>query len=445
MEVALNGRCSVLVRKAKESAVLYALVASSFLLIPRGVIAQARSTPRVLIVSEMGLSAPGAVMAIQEIRSVLAERPEFQTEFYTESLETPFFTDEASQLELRAWYVHKYRNLKLDAIVAAGPAAIKFLMATHEGVFRDVPIVICCSTEEQAGWPQLDSRFTGTWILAEPAETLDAALRLLPGTRHVAVVGGSAVWDRGIEDIFKSSLQPYADKLDISYLIGLDMGTLLDRVKHLPSHTVILYTSIWQDGAGRQFINATNALPMVTGAANAPVFGLSDTYLGRGVVGGYVVSYAEQGKVAGRIVVELLQGKGPRDIPIAEGPNEYVFDWRALKKWGADERNLPAGSVVLYRVPTIWEQYRWELTAGFAALIALACLSGYLLVERRLRMRVQEEQLQLTGRLISAQEDERSRLARELHDDFSQRWQCLPSVWNGRQKPFQNPLLSGGS
>ena len=41
------------------------------------------------------------------------------------------------------------------------------------------------------------------------------------------------------------------------------------------------------------------------------------------------------------------------------------------------------------------------------------------------RRPTEEERLELSGRLIRAQEDERSRLARELHDDFSQRLAVL--------------------
>lgn len=41
------------------------------------------------------------------------------------------------------------------------------------------------------------------------------------------------------------------------------------------------------------------------------------------------------------------------------------------------------------------------------------------------RKTTEEERLELSGRLIRAQEDERSRLARELHDDFSQRLAVL--------------------
>jgi signal transduction histidine kinase len=41
------------------------------------------------------------------------------------------------------------------------------------------------------------------------------------------------------------------------------------------------------------------------------------------------------------------------------------------------------------------------------------------------RKRVEEERLELSGRLIDLQETERSRLARELHDDFNQRLAVL--------------------
>ena len=51
---------------------------------------------------------------------------------------------------------------------------------------------------------------------------------------------------------------------------------------------------------------------MVASAANAPVFGMSDTYLGHGIVGGDLMNFGEQGKVTARIVSELLDGKKAR-------------------------------------------------------------------------------------------------------------------------------------
>ena len=62
------------------------------------------------------------------------------------------------------------------------------------------------------------------------------------------------------------------------------------------------------------------------------------------------------------------------------------------------------------------------------ALVIIAGLSGLVFYLQRSRNRLRvatERQLQLSGMLINAQERERSRLASELHDDFSQRLALL--------------------
>jgi len=164
---------------------------------------------------------------------------------------------------------------------------------------------------------------------------------------------------------------------------------------------------------------------MIAGAANAPVFGISDTQLGHGIVGGFVVSFEEQGKIVGRDALEILAGKPPQDIPIVHGPSLYLFDWRELQRWKLDESRLPAGSTVLFRQPTLWEQYRRTLLIGLLVLASLSLLTIYLLFERKQLHAARNEQMHLSGMLINAQEDERARLASELHDDFSQRLAVL--------------------
>ncbi len=164
---------------------------------------------------------------------------------------------------------------------------------------------------------------------------------------------------------------------------------------------------------------------MIADAANAPVFGIADTYLGHGIVGGFVVSAEEQGKIMGRDAVEILGGKPPQDIPIVHGPNFYLFDWRELQRWKLDESRLPAGSTVLFRQPTLWEKYSRTLLIGLLVLASLSLLTIYLLFERKRLHAARNEQMRLSGMLINAQEDERARVASELHDDFSQRLAML--------------------
>jgi signal transduction histidine kinase len=109
-------------------------------------------------------------------------------------------------------------------------------------------------------------------------------------------------------------------------------------------------------------------------------------------------------------------------------------DWRQLRRWNISEARVPAGTRVLFREPTVWDQYRAYVLGALALLVAQSALIGGLLVQRS-RRRLAEERLvasqvtlrasydqisDLGGRLLQAQDDERARIARDLHDDVGQ-------------------------
>jgi hypothetical protein len=84
------------------------------------------------------------------------------------------------------------------------------------------------------------------------------------------------------------------------------------------------------------------------------------------------------------VAVRILGGETPGNIkapPIGSGTPKY--DWRELQRWNISESQLPRGSEVLFRVPSVWEHYRPQLTAGLAAILLQAGIIALLLVERR--------------------------------------------------------------
>ena len=277
-------------------------------------------------------------------------------------------------------------------IIAAGPTPIQFMIDLHSKYFDDVPVVICCSYQQVPDVLKRDPDFTGTWLVPDPAKTLDVALQLQPDTKQVIVINGSLARDRQAENIIRRSLQKYETKIQFTYLNNFSMASLLTQIRDTPRHTIILFGSVSQDATGHHFISATQSLPMVIAAANAPVFTLADTLVGQGSVGGYVISYAEQGRVAAGLAMRVLTGEKPRDIPFVAGKGVYLFDWKALKRWGLKERALPAGSVLLNRPPTLWAAYGRYV--GFGIFLFLA--ESFLILEllrRRARERAAERQL----------------------------------------------------
>ncbi len=385
LRCARRSRCGPVIRDARV------VVAALLLcLLPGTSATPVRQVRRVLIFYELGLSSPAVSLLDQEIRTALENSP-FQIELYREYLDTTLFPDPATQKEFGDWYIHKYRDRKPDLIITLGPSPLRYILGVHERAFGDIPIVFGGTSEQQIGYLKLDQHFTGVWEKFEPVKTLDVALGIQPGTKHVVVVGGTSSYDRSLEAIFRESLHPYEERLDITYDTDLDMPTLLERLKALPPKTIVLYSNFERDAAGTPFIAASQADPMIASAANAPIFTPTDVDWGHGEVGGDVQSFDAEGKLIGTITQAILNGKKPEDIPVVRGANVYMFDWRALKRWGLSEKNLPAGSIVLNRPPSFWEVYKRYILAGIFVLLAQSFAIFALLWQRSRRRRTETE------------------------------------------------------
>jgi PAS domain S-box-containing protein len=120
-------------------------------------------------------------------------------------------------------------------------------------------------------------------------------------------------------------------------------------------------------------------------------------------VGGRLISLEDSGRQAAQVALRLLRGEKAGTIkpPAPEGVR-LVYDWRELRRWGISPASLPAGSEVRFRVPTFWEQYKWQLIGIHAVCVIEGILIFALLRNRRRLRRTQRELRQSEERLSLA-------------------------------------------
>jgi PAS domain S-box-containing protein len=352
---------------------------------------QVKETRRVLILNDLGITAsPGFAEIEQALWAGLQKSP-YHIELYQENLELTLFPDEVYQRRFREEFFQKYSDRKPDAIIAAGPDSLKFIAESNESFLRDTPIIFCAILGQIPDRLRPDMHFTGVLARLRPEETLRVALRLLPSTKHVVVTGGMGKFDYRWEAIAKQSFHEYESKLDFMYLTDLSMPTLLERLRKLPNNTIVYHTAITQDAAGERFIDSADAVPLVASAANAPVFVMDDVDLNGGTVGGNLVNWAADARVAAGMAVRVLNGERPQDIPVVTSNNAYLFDWRALKRWGLKEKDLPPGSIVLNRQLSIWDSYKWYIIGATSLILLETALIVGLLWQRHRRRKAETE------------------------------------------------------
>lgn len=327
----------------------------------------------VLVLYEAGTAYPGINMVDQGLRTAL-DTSHGRLEVYREYMETILFPDPADQERFREYYIRKYRERQPDVIITVGPSALKFMIETHENAFPGVPIVFCVPYWVPSTLTVLDGHFTGVLNDISADKTIQAAVRLQPGTKHIVVVGGTSFNDIQVENVIKEQLRLYEGNFDISYLTNLTMPDIQERLHQLPNHTIVLYCCMTRDAQGNRFAAGGDALSKVATASNAPVFGMFDSFIHHGIVGGQVSSFFRQGKIAGGLTMRILNGEKPQDIPKVNAGTVPMFDSRALKRWNFDERDLPSGSIVLNREPTVWGAYKRYIIGGISLILLEAVL-----------------------------------------------------------------------
>lgn len=262
-------------------------------------------------------------------------------------------------LKLRDLYRQKYAGRKIDLIIAPSDPATDFLVQYGNDLFPGTPIVAISETERMdiiSG----QSNMTGIIGTVEIQNSLELALGLHPDTKRVAVVSGAAEYDRFYEEKARKVFRKYEHRLEFIYLANVPMNKMLHKLARLPEHTIVFYLLTLADWDGKHLI-PRETVNRIAQVSNAPVYGLWDTFLGYGIVGGHLSSAEVAGNKAAAMGLRILRGTDPKEIPVVRGFSAYMFDWRRLKKWGISEKNLPPNSVVRYREKSFWNVYKWPI------------------------------------------------------------------------------------
>jgi PAS domain S-box-containing protein len=68
-----------------------------------------------------------------------------------------------------------------------------------------------------------------------------------------------------------------------------------------------------------------------------------------------------------------------------------MFDWQQIERWGGQVRKLAAGSILINRPASLWDQYAWYIIGLVALFLGQLFLVASLLIQRRRRGRAEEE------------------------------------------------------
>lgn len=335
--------------------------------------------------------------------------------------------------------VHEaFEKQPLDLVITVGGPAATFAQQFRTQLFPATPLLFAGVDKRFIENGTFSEHETAVATEHQPGLMMDSILQLLPETRNVMVVIGSSPVEKFWLKETQHEFSRFAGRVQFTWTNEMSLAQIVERSKALPPHSAIFFAVLSVDGKGEPVV-AANALTAIHDAASAPIFGLYDGSLGKGIVGGPLLTSGDLSRASAQVALRILGGESPGAIrtPIQHATRS-TFDARELARWNITESRLPPGSVIKFRDASIWQRYPGVVLAGSVILGLQLIVGAFLLVgvARRRRSdgaaapdgpdvtdlgRARDELSSLSRHLMREHEDERAAVSKALHEDVGQR------------------------
>ena len=358
--------------------------------------------------------------SLDNLKAAIRSRVNSPVNFYVHYLEAQELEDPNYDHSLSQNLSSELRGVKLDLVITAVYSSLQFALRHRDEIFPGVPIVFSYVHASRVDGKPLPPGVTGVTVSVGIRETLELAFKLHPGTENLAVVAGSSEFERFWQAAVRRQFGPYAEKVRLIEIVGLGNTDILKQVAALPPHTVVLFIVMPKDSAQPE-LGVYDTVAAI--GQRFPTYCIFRHFcVDHGGVGGSFYDLGEQTSKTAEIAARIFSGEKAENIPVIHDSGTRVtVDFRQLVQWNIPESALTPGSIILFRQPSFWERYEKYIIAGATLIVLQFVLIAGLLWQRTRKKAATADLQRLGGHLIHAQEEERARIARELHDDFSQR------------------------
>ena len=345
---------------------------------------------------------PANFVVDEIIRSTLEKELGSHLDFYAEFLDAARWPEAETESAVHDYLQHRYAQKRPSVIIAVAEPAISFMRLYGDELFPGVPIVAFGALEMLRDWdPRRPIAAALTKI--DIKGTLELALRLQPRTREVLLISGVSPSDQWFQSLARKQLTELDNRVKITYVNNVTVDDLEKTVARIPDGTVIQFLSMAQDAAGNNLLSDA-VLSRIAEKARVPIYAHGGIYLGRGTVGGVVSNPEALAHETAQLTLRVLRGERVQGVSIQESKSTVpMVDWRQLRRWGISEKRLPAGTVVRFREPSVWDSYKWYIISGISLIILEAALITALLWHRTRRRKAEAE---VVAALVAAQESE---------------------------------------
>lgn len=330
------------------------------------------------------------------IEKAFRNRPDI--EITTEYMDTKRVYNETYLNRFYKLFKSRYEKRQFDIVIVSDNNAYEFVKKHYDELFQNLPVLFCglndVSLDEISLHPA-GKRLTGVVEEVDVLHNIQLIQTLQPNLKKLLILNDTTPTAKAIKAKMDEVLREFPD-LEFEYVDSLPVSEIKERINDLDSDSAVLFLMVYRDKQG-QILHYEDLLTELSGNSPVPIYGLWDFYLNFGITGGLLTHANAQGSVVASMALKVLDGTKPSDLPIViNSPNQYMFDYPLLNKYGLDLSRLPKESQLINRPKSFYEKHK---NAIWAVVIVTSIALLVIFLQAFSMFRQKQLQIELNNKL----------------------------------------------
>lgn len=284
------------------------------------------------------------------------------------------------------YYKYKFKNTQFDLILTSDNNAFEFMLKYRDELFPNIPMVFCGVNYFDDVDISKMKNITGVVENIDFKDNFETATSFHPEASKMIIIGNQSVTSKAIVKQIKKSIREENIQFHFEFWTELYTPDIFKKLKQISPGTIIYFVPFYEIHH-RGVYNSQDIMRAIQQATLIPVYSSWYFFVGHGMVGGKLTSGFQQGKRAMELVLRVLNGEKPDNIPIIEKPIlSYIFDYNLLKFHHIDTSRLPSNSTIVNEPYTFYQldrQVFWLIILFVFILICITIVLTFTIIKRK--------------------------------------------------------------
>lgn len=372
----------------------------------------AAGNKQVLQINSYNSSYPIFYQHVEGVKSVLSEE---HFDIHMEFMDTKRFVDSTNIQQFKKRISYKLKHMPpLDGVIACDDNAFNFVRKYQNELFKSVPIVFCGVNNIKEAKKRIPN-ITGVAESKSFLETAQLMIELFNQNDSIYVISDNSVSGKADLNSFLSKANSLAKPISIINLAEIDFNTFFNKLESISYNAPILLLSALIDVEGKS-LKFNESLERITKHCNSPIFHLGQHGIGRGIIGGKIISQIDHSRAAAKKLVEVLEGKNIDEIDIqTKNINNYYFDYNLLKKHNIKHSQLPPDAIFINKPNLLYKRQYRIIAISVGIIIVLIAFVSALYFNIRKHRKIEHKLLEqnLQYKALSSKHNKNEKLLEE--------------------------------